>query len=171
MEFSTFPIDGPLAGSCIYRRREHAFDFQPANAVDASRLREMGSVWLAIDTLEIEVSLLDNRLLWASGYWPDITWKGRSLPTVRPVSRGVKVKDFGRGIESGLTYRIDTTQRWTTSIDVDSGWVLIGEEPLADDKTEYCEFSEGIVAVIRHGSLAGISLRPRFLQNDSIDSK
>jgi hypothetical protein len=123
MTFTTFSVDAPIAGRCIYRRPDYAFDFEPADPVEASSLTRLGSVWIAIDTLEIEIGLPDEHLLWVRGYWPDVRWRKLPLPMIRPVPSGVKIEHFGRQIESGFTYRFNTARRWTTAIDVDSGWV------------------------------------------------
>ena len=165
MVFDTFHVERPLPGRCIYSREEYAFHFEPTDLVEVSALQRQGQISLVIDTLEIEVVLIDNRLMYITGFWPHTAWKKNPLPIIRPVTIGVRIVDFGRIVESGFPYRLtDSHDRgWTTTFDENTGWIRISSSEATEHDTMFCEFASNSVAAITHEKLTAFWLRPEIV--------
>jgi hypothetical protein len=143
----------------LYRTGDHALDFEPEPVDELQRSGQAGTASLAIATLQIEVAVDSQDLLYVWGYFPrEATLQGNVLPP--PAIPGcLRVRGVS-GFAPGVAIDINGGKRWNAIWDQGTGWIEVSSESRASiDK--FVTFATGCVAGITGGQLVSLRLHPR----------
>lgn len=155
------PASNLLPGTLEYRSADHAFAFEPD--IDAAEWKELLAgerSSLAIDTLQIEVSVPTGRMLYVWGYHPVERW---SKATLNPPASGpgaLKVQSSDAMIP-GASLAIDNGSPWITSHDSRSGWICV-RSPSREQVSDAVEFASDSIAEVAGARLVALWLHPRI---------
>lgn len=108
----------PIAGHARYDRGSHAFDFAPPTNEESAALA-------IADTLQLEFTLLGNRINYLWGYLPVSAWRNEEIIPPVPVPGGVAV-DIGDQPQLGITYPEPSVARRFV-YDKRNGWFRVGD--------------------------------------------
>jgi hypothetical protein len=133
----------------VYKMQEYAFATEPRPAgADTS---------LSANEVQLMVSGKDHQLLFVTGYCPYQSWHQTFLHVPSFTRAGLVVAEID--LQPGISIQLNRREaRWPVQVDVQSGWVCIGD---AQSKGEGIEFAPGCVAVILDGQLVAIWLQPK----------
>jgi len=150
----------PVRGRLLYVVGDHAFDFRQGDPpIPPGRV---GTVTLAIDTLQLDADVETGQLIGVWGYFPREGWKTTKLrsPSARPGSLHVS---FGRPVETGSSYALEAEAKWRRLFDNTTGWLHIQQTD--NDRGELVEFANGIVAGLSGDRLVELLLHPEFVES------
>lgn len=147
----------PLAGGLAYVAVEETFLFAPARATDVPR-DLMRSTAILVGTLQLQVDVKSNRLLYIWGKHPRTEWS--PSPLLPPSSiPGVVTLVSSVPPETGAILGA-----WSTTYDESSGWIRVAGDD--DDDEQRIEIAGGTIIGCREGNLHSIWLRPRIIEGD-----
>ncbi len=160
METLRFEILGsplPVSGLLRYVSEDYAFNFR-MGVSEQERQGKEGTTSFVVDTLQLEVAVDSSLCLYIWGYCPMGRWEQSSLspPNARPGSlRASHDKPLIPGVAVGLESMVPPNA-W---FDPDSGWFCMGNKNVAPD-AEAVEFATGCLAVVVHGRLSSLWIKP-----------
>jgi hypothetical protein len=152
------PNEPHVAGTPVYRKGEHSFDFLPAHP---ERLARAERTSIVIGTLQIEVAIPGGLLLFVWGYNPSATWQRGVVPdrTAAVAALGVESEE---PLVRGVSVRVGSSPAWITRYDPRNDWV--GVVQMESEAEEYFEFATGTIAGLNHeGKLVELLIKPAFL--------
>ena len=155
LRFAYMPDCKLLEGKLIYRQQEYSFDFYVAEAKTM-----VGGSTITIGTLQIEVNGDTGCLRYIWGYWPNVTWKAVTLPTINFFSGGVKVMPI-EDVNDAIVVTLEEYEKWRTFYDAENGWLCI--TPVEPEHLQLCqhiEFARNIGASISQEQLQALWLHP-----------
>lgn len=148
-----------LKGVLIYRASEYSFDFEPASNIDViKRAGEEGTTSISIGTLQIEVGVETQVILFVWGLHSYNLWQEKSLPSIEFETGCVKVSLDEKPI-AGVSLELAKVGQWITVRDPYTGWICVSLNS-EDQATEYVEFAACTVAGIKEGHLVSLWLNP-----------
>ncbi|MDO4720147.1 MAG: hypothetical protein Q4A78_05755 [Peptostreptococcaceae bacterium] len=130
-------------GCPYYTKEEYSFNFEPRLAASVSIL--VG---------DVHISFFYSKARQISGYNPYLGWIKKDL-TVPEAPQGVLRLEE----EPDEDERIEGSKTWKTFFDPKTGWVCIGNEDISMEM-EAVEFATNTIAVISHGKLISIWVKP-----------
>lgn len=160
-QFSYQKSNRILAGKQIYRRNEYSFDFIPASPDFIRKLiGDKGSTSLSIDTLQIEVSIQQNRLLYVWGYYPWFKWKKKDLPEMNYSDGEVFLSE--QELVMGVSIDIDASKNWFTLYDEETGRIVVTyTENFAD--ANMIRITNDTLLGLKKNMLQCLCIHPQFI--------
>lgn len=149
-----------IVGQPIYNIEDYAFDFQG--------LPPGSGQSLMMNTLQLAFELSQLRILYAWGYNPYVNWKLMKSPT--PIFKSGQLffefdSEDKNDLFPGVGFDIKKDFEWPIYININSGWVCIGD-PEAKSHTEAVEFATDTIAVLDNGELEALWIKPKNLLED-----
>jgi hypothetical protein len=162
MKFHSTVPGTPLAGALEYVLAEHSFAFRPRDALQLSdRAGSDGRTSVLVGTVQIEVAVDSQSLLYAWGYCPRANWSRGALVVPTFVDAEVHISTDSPLI-AGVSLRATTaTEQMGILYDTDSGWICIGTTDCGS--AEMVLIATGVGIGLADSSLASIWLRPAFV--------
>jgi hypothetical protein len=155
----------PLQGILLYVRSEHSIDFELDVRVErTSTTRLESNASLAAGTLQLEVAVDTNLLLYPWGYLPSDRWIRRRLPHVTTRSARVRcIADVP--LVAGVSTDLEALREWTACYDVVTGWLCVVEHFPALDGIEVFEFATSAAVSLDGDRLTGLWMKPTIIQD------
>lgn len=155
------PYEEPLSGSLVYRKPEYSFDFVPTQPeILMTHARDAGTTSIVIGTLQIEIAIASQLLLYVWGYHPTTSWRSGVISRPEAVVTALKLIS-NEPLIHGVSMPVDASPAWTTIHDPGSTWVQVQQEGGQADT--YFEFATDTVAGLTHeGKLVELLLKPAF---------
>jgi hypothetical protein len=113
---------------------------------------------LAFGTLQLQVDIANNRIIYVWGYAPYVSWKPAVLNP--PLSKRATLVVVGTQLQPGVARELWAPGSKQGYVDVNTGWVCIGEP---DTQGEAIEFALDCIAVLKGGQLLTLWLHPKEL--------
>ncbi|MFF7146410.1 hypothetical protein ACFZB5_35515 [Streptomyces nodosus] len=158
MKFS-FQDGSPLEGVLTYDESEYGFSFSAQSRESLSaRLGSEGVTSVLIGTLQLEVDIESQEVLFAWGYFPNVRGEVAELgaPNFTP---GRVFISSRHSFQPGVSLEIPG-KGWRVSYDPSSGWVAIRLKGAVDAKL--VQIASGIVLGVDSGDLVSVWLDPVF---------
>ena len=151
----------PLEGVLTYDYSEFGFSFDPQSG-DSLRARvgSKGVTSASVGTLQLEIDIESQEVLFAWGYFP-LAGSGEGGLNPPPFSAGRVLAVPDRPLQPGVSVDI-SEERWESILDPASGWVLI--QSGKGGHAEFTEVADGICLGIRDGDLVSVWLKPVFIR-------
>lgn len=152
--------DHALEGVLRYIDSEHSFRFDVGSPAELTRCAgSNGTTSVAIGTLQLEVGVATQRLLFAWGLHPRSTWVTDRLDPPGALEGEVLIYP-GRPLLAGVTIMVAPVGAWRTRYDPENGWIRIEADGRIDD--ECLEIASSVVIGIKNDTLHSILLQPIF---------
>ena len=151
-----------LQGELVYSRSEYGFRFRALES--ESRLLgdegDEGFASVAVDTLQILVSVRTGRALYVWGYEPHTSWREDVVraPEARP---GVVILEPKEPFEDSVSVAIPAARHWDRRFDPSTGWFATSPRE-GDDARWHVEIAEGVVLGVSPEGIRSVQLRAVF---------
>ncbi|MEU5637120.1 hypothetical protein ACH47C_41020 [Streptomyces rishiriensis] len=158
MKFTTHG-GSPLEGVLTYDQSEYGFSFsaQSGNSL-SERLGSEGVASILIGTLQLEVDIESQEVLFAWGYFPNVRGEVSELGSPEFTPGRVFITST-HSFEPGVSFEVPG-DRWRVSYDPSSGWIAIHLNGATD--VEFTQIASGTVLGIDNGDLVSVWLNPVF---------
>ena len=153
MEFTIYEDHIPIVGKLIYSMQDFSFDF----IAEDDHLAQGGTT-LSIRTLQIEVDIEDQFLLFPWGVHPHTTWVKGNLPKMKAKHGGIKVA-FDVSAQPGIAIKVDSLKMWKTMFDVNTGWVCLHSDSNFSQH-QNIEFVQSSIIGLHKSQIVTLWLRP-----------
>lgn len=155
------PGQVPLAGTLRYVESEHSFAFDVGSPVELQdRVGGAGVTSLSVGTLQVEVGIESELVLFVWGLHPSTNWKREFVGQPKPTLAGVRVES-AQSLRRGVSLSLAAVGAWDTSFDEKSGWVRIARDPTCASAVEV-SVATGVVLGVTDGQLDSMWLQPVF---------
>lgn len=153
-------IDYKFDGRLMYHTDEYSFEYIYSQKLINDMSSSLGRTSLLIGTLQLEVDIQTERLLFVWGFLPYHSWRKSYIAPGKYVTGDVKIIS-NDVLEPGVSISLVPINEWKIQYDERSGWVCIGNH-LPSRTADLIEFAQSTVADIDQGSLRAIWLHPDF---------
>jgi hypothetical protein len=160
MIFKVIDSAEPLRGRLKYAIAEHSFRFLPDNGTEADRrVGSEGTTSIVVGTLQLEISVEMQWLLYVWGYCPRATWVQTNLIVPSMKTGGIHL-EADKPLIPGVSLRADATERLITH-DTRNGWVRVAALGGNPGGT-LTLIATGVAIGLTNGHLDSIWLHPTF---------
>ncbi|MCA9910688.1 MAG: hypothetical protein KC519_18660 [Anaerolineae bacterium] len=153
MEFISYKEHISVKGKLIYSMLDYSFDF----FAEDDRLAQGGTT-LSIGTLQIEVDIEDQFLLFPWGVHPHTAWVKGTLPKTKAQRGGIKVV-FDVSAQPGIAIKIGPQNTWKTIFDENTGWVCVHSDSNFSQH-QNIEFAQSSIIGLHNNRIATLWLKP-----------
>jgi hypothetical protein len=151
----------PLKGFLRYSRSDRGFSFEVASLSElAERSGGEGRASLVVDSLQLEVGIGTEEILFAWGYFPMESWQKMVLNPPRS-TRGRVTAEVNPPLEEAVSVSVSRSN-WNAAFDQASGWIRVFHSPT--QREDLFEIAEGVHLGLIGESLNSIWLHPIFCE-------
>jgi hypothetical protein len=146
-----------LKGRPIYVVADHAFDFEaPIDSQALVIIGDAGTTSLALDTLQVEVSIRTRRCLWLWGYSPRKRWVVGRIP--EPTANEGAVEVVGAQLTRGASLRVSPDGEVREVFDRSTGW--FGVFAATTSVGQGVRVSTDTILLVTDAALIAVLVRP-----------
>lgn len=151
MKFFIRPNEFGQQISLMYKEDDYSFFIEPFEGG--------GGASILINDLQLEIDD-DGKVLYVWGYCPLINVEETSDFPKKIKRNGLYVL-LGSKVVPGMSFRLNSENRWTAHINKKTGWICIGSPEI--NSVELIEFAPSCVASLIGENLVGVWLQPQFV--------